>query len=203
MLPLTLCDGELAPSVFKPLFLSTSPSCPAAIYLYNCLCGLEPSSATDTYWLIMFFSSFFPPQVFFPRCDVSKLSSSASPPRRRSVKKKEHPLPWIYFSRSISFLCIHVIFIYILRHIYATELALPSGGRLVSSLPLVLPLSGQRRQDSVTLTSPRGLPDRLQSTAGVAPSIGYLLLLTVCPPNKMAACCFYSSDTGGGGLEVR
>lgn len=53
MLPLRVDPGNFPPLLFKPVFLSTSLFCPAAIYLYNCLCGLSPSSATDTLWFFM------------------------------------------------------------------------------------------------------------------------------------------------------
>lgn len=61
---------------FKPVFISTSPVCPAAIYLYNRLCGLFPSSATKTWLYFMLIFSLF--CLFFPlRCE-SVLPSSAS-----------------------------------------------------------------------------------------------------------------------------
>lgn len=45
--------------LFKPVFISTSPVCPAAVYLYNCLCGLFPSSATKTWLYFMLIFSLF------------------------------------------------------------------------------------------------------------------------------------------------
>lgn len=49
--------------LFKPLFISTAPVCPAAVYLYNCLCGLFPSSATKTWLYFMLIFSLF--RLFF------------------------------------------------------------------------------------------------------------------------------------------
>lgn len=163
--------------LFKPVFISTSPVCPAAVYLYNCLCGLFPSSATKTWLYFMLIFSLF--CLFFPlRCE-SILPSSAS--------LRKHPLPWIF--QSISFSCTHV---------YITNADFrPLTSYLYAD---AFPLSAARTGG---FSAGSGC-DGSRSGRFLLPESLLLSVISSCfwrsaRLNKMAACCFYSSDTRGKG----
>lgn len=113
--------------------------------------------------IMIFHVDVFPFSQVFPRYDNIQ-PSSASPLCLRSAK---HPLPWIF--RSISFSCIHIYH------------RLP---------PLTSYLFGDAFSLLITRTGfrhsffPRWFPEWLPSVAGVAPSLGYLLLFLTVRPHK-------------------
>lgn len=190
MLPLRVDPGSFPPLLFKPVFLSTSLFCPAAIYLYNCLCGLSPSSATDTLWFFMlmfsllsFFGRFFPPSLW----DTVLFRLSSPSPLRK------HPLPRIF---SEYFLLMHTY-----THIYMSPTRFSPHWRLIGFRDAFSPRIARTGFGHSFV--PRRLPERL---SWVAESL-LLSVISFCfwrsvRTNKMAACCFYSSDTGGG-FEVQ
>lgn len=190
MLPLRVDPGSFPPLLFKPVFLSTSLFCPVAIYLYNCLCGLSPSSATDTLWFFMlmfsllsFFGRFFPPSLW----DTVLFRLSSPSPLRK------HPLPRIF---SEYFLLMHTY-----THIYMSPTRFSPHWRLIGFRDAFSPRIARTGFGHSFV--PRRLPERL---SWVAESL-LLSVISFCfwrsvRTNKMAACCFYSSDTGGG-FEVQ
>lgn len=163
---------------FKPVFISTSPVCPAAIYLYNRLCGLFPSSATKTWLYFMLIFSLF--CLFSPlRCE-SMLPSSAS--------LRKHP-PSLDFSKY--FLLMHAR----LYH----QRGFPSSD-VLSLCRCFRSVSGADRGEFSADSGRDG------SRSGRFLQVESLLLSVISSRfwpsarmNKMAACCFYSSDTGGKG----
>lgn len=167
--------------LFKPVFISTSPVCPAAVYLYNCLCGLFPSSATKTWLYFMLIFNLF--CVFYPlRCE-SMLPSSAS--------LRKHPLPWIF--QSISFSCTHV---------YITN----SDFRPLTSYLYAdaFPLWAARTGGVLRRFWLRRFTEQSLSPTGVAPTLGYLLLfLTVCPLEQNGGLLFLLLWYEGEGEAVR
>lgn len=186
---MTLCDGgcppfaliqaistfSLKPSVFPPL-----PSARQQfIYIIVYADSFLPPTRTHndiSYWCFLPFSLGSP-------CFYVSLSS-ASPLRLRSAK---HPLPWIF--RSISFSCMHMCMdIYIYKYMYH-PVASSLHSRLIFSL--MLSLSWITRAGLSALFPHRRFPERLTSVAGVAPSLGYLLLfLTVCPHKQNGGLLF-------------
>lgn len=86
-------------------------------------------------------------------------------------------------------------------HIYITDSCFPSSDVLSFRwcFPLLITRTGFRHW-----FLPRRFPERLQSVAGVAPSLGYLLLfLTVCPHKQNGGLLFlllwYGGEGRGGG----
>lgn len=163
--------------LFKPVFISTSPVCPAAVYLYNCLCGLFPSSATKT-WL--YFMLIFPLFCLF-------FSSSLREYIALFRLSPQTP-PSLDFSKY--FLLMHAR----LYH----QRGFPSSD--VLSLCWCFPaISGADRG----LSADSGC-DGSRSVGFLLPESLLLSVISSCfwrsaRLNKMAACCFYSSDTRGGG----
>lgn len=178
--PLRVDPGNF-PLLFKPVFLSTSPVCPAAIYLNNCLCGLFPSSATDTWLFFMLMFSLFSLGflVMIIYCPLPPLSALQTPP---SLDFSEY------------FLLIHT-------YISPTRVFRPLTSYLLGDAsPLLITRTGFRHW-----FLPRRFPERSQSVAGVAPSLGYLLLfLTVCPHKQNGGLLFlllwYGGEGRGGGV---
>lgn len=184
MLPLRVDPGSFPPLLFKPVFLSTSLFCPVAIYLYNCLCGLSPSSATDTLWFFMlmfsllsFFGRFFPPSLW----DTVLFRLSSPSPLRK------HPLPRIF---SEYFLLMHTY-----THIYVTDSVFPPLTSYRFSWRFFSPDSTDRIR---ALFRPPAVTGAAVVGRGVAPSLGYLLLfLTVCPHKQNGGLLFLLLWYGG------
>lgn len=171
---------SLNPSFFPPLPSARQQFIYIIVYAGSFLPPRRTHSEISC-WCFLLFAGFFLVVAPFFRL------SSPSPFRKTP--------PSLDFSAY--FLLMHT---YMFINTYATERYFASADSLSFSSWCV-PLRRKARKGLGCSRFPQRFPERLPSAAGVAPSIGYLLFLTVCPHNKMAACCFYS-DTGGG-FEVR
>ena len=112
------------------------------------------------------------------------------PPLLSVSAPQNTPFLGFFFFRSISFSCTHIY----------RRLGFPSTDVLSffgDAFSLLITRTGSRHS-----FLPRRFPERLQSAAGVAPSLGYLLLfLTVCPHKQNGGLLFlllwYGGRVGG------
>lgn len=164
--------------LFKPVFISTSPVCPAAVYLYNCLCGLFPSSATKTWLYFMLIFSLFL-LVFF-----------------LFVARVYCPLPPL--SANTPFLGFFKVF-----PSHARTSISPTRISVLWRLIFMPMLSFCQRRGQGGFFAGSGC-DGSRSGRFLLPESLLLSVISSCfwrsaRLNKMAACCFYSSDTRGKG----
>lgn len=167
--------------LFKPVFISTSPVCPAAVYLYNCLCGLFPSSATKTWlYFMLIFSLFLLVFSFWLREYIALFRLSPQTP------------PSLDFSKY--FLLMHA-------RLYQRR-GFPSSD--VLSLCRCFPSVRGANRGVLRRFWLRRFTERSLSPTGVAPTLGYLLLfLTVCPLEQNGGLLFLLLWYKGEGEAVR
>lgn len=158
------CSSRL----FKPGFISTSRLCPAALYLYNCLCGLFPSSATETCLYFMLRLSLFL-LVFSP-----------------SSSRVCCPLPPL--SANTPFLGFFKVFPSHARLYH--QRGFPSSD-VLSLCRWLLSVGAADTGGLLRRFWLRRFTERSLSPPGVAPTLGYLLLfLTVCPHEQNGGLLF-------------